>query len=366
MVINVRPDAGRVKAYILQKRTFQLSAMLRDVKNRDHPWSLPCREFLRAVRGKRSQRAFSRRLGYQSKPLADWESGRRFPDAATALRACRIAGIDVKGALARFFPNLEPSAGELGPDEIASWLRGLRGNTAIVELAARAGEPRFSVSRWLSGQSRPRLPQFFGLVEAITGRASDLIAELVDIRLVPSVAEQHAKRRVSRSLAHDEPWTAAVLRVLETVAYAELDTHVPGWIARYLGIDLEVEARCVEALERAGMIAFRDGRYWSSPATVDTQVTPDENRRIKRHWSLAASERIADADDADLFAYNVVAVSHRDLDRIRQIMRSAFREIRSLVSVSKPSEEVALVQLQLVEFRPPATDCGRRPPADAE
>jgi transcriptional regulator with XRE-family HTH domain len=46
------------------------------------------RQFLRAVRGRRSQVAFARRLGYASNVAAEWESGRREPSAADALSAC--------------------------------------------------------------------------------------------------------------------------------------------------------------------------------------------------------------------------------------------------------------------------------------
>ncbi len=44
-------------------------------------------QFLRAVRGKRSQVAFARRLGYRANPITDWENGRRYPTAAEAMEA---------------------------------------------------------------------------------------------------------------------------------------------------------------------------------------------------------------------------------------------------------------------------------------
>ena len=60
------------------------------------------RQLIRAIRGHRSQEAFSRRLGYSSNPVADWEAGRRYPTAAETLRACRLAQIDVAAAFQRF------------------------------------------------------------------------------------------------------------------------------------------------------------------------------------------------------------------------------------------------------------------------
>jgi transcriptional regulator with XRE-family HTH domain len=60
------------------------------------------REFLRAVRGERSQVAFSRRVGFASNVAAEWESGRRMPSVATAMSCCARLGLDVKLALERF------------------------------------------------------------------------------------------------------------------------------------------------------------------------------------------------------------------------------------------------------------------------
>ena len=43
-------------------------------------------DWLRFMRGKRSQRAFSHRLGYRSNIAFRWESGVCFPTAAEAIR----------------------------------------------------------------------------------------------------------------------------------------------------------------------------------------------------------------------------------------------------------------------------------------
>jgi hypothetical protein len=53
------------------------------------------RQFLRALRGNRSQVAFSRRLRYRSNIAYLWESGRNMPTAAVALAAAARTGIDV-------------------------------------------------------------------------------------------------------------------------------------------------------------------------------------------------------------------------------------------------------------------------------
>jgi transcriptional regulator with XRE-family HTH domain len=121
-------------------------------------------EFLRAVRGKRSQVNFSRRLGYASNVAAEWESGRREPSAARALSACLRCGIDVRGAVSRFH---EPSAlqlacpapsrhAEIRPAQVAAWLRGQRSDRRLTELANATGLSLFQVSRASTAQNGPK------------------------------------------------------------------------------------------------------------------------------------------------------------------------------------------------------------------
>ncbi len=325
------------------------------VNIRDIDWARVSAETLRALRGHRSQLAFSRRLGYRGRPVADWEAGRRFPTAARFFHACRIAKVDVRAAAARFHPSAAPSLGAGDEDtQVAAWLKELAASTPITALAQRSGLPRFSVSRFLSGQSRPRLPQFFALLEAATGRAADLVAELVSIHDVPSLSAAYEQRWAAKRLAFEVPWSSAVLRVIETEAYRSLSHHPTGVIAATLGISAEMEVECIEGLERAGMVEVdpRTGKLHAVPTTVDTHASPEDMRRLKSHWAEVAARRIRVAGPDELFSFNVVSASSADLETIHQLLRATFREIRSLIAASSPVQEVALIQLQLAKFGP--------------
>src|SRR5687768_5343780 len=120
-------------------------------------------QFLRAVRGKRSQVAFARRLGYRANPITDWVYGRRYETAAEAMRACERVGIDVSAAFARFHTAAPPPA-KSGTTGLCDWLVRARGSTPIGALAERCGRSRFAIARWLSGEAQPRLPDFFSLI----------------------------------------------------------------------------------------------------------------------------------------------------------------------------------------------------------
>ena len=84
------------------RHTIDRGRVPRRIGKRGGDYELVARQVLRAIRGRRSQVAFSRRLGYRGNAVADWEAGRRFPTAARFLEACERAGIDVAGALYAF------------------------------------------------------------------------------------------------------------------------------------------------------------------------------------------------------------------------------------------------------------------------
>lgn len=313
-------------------------------------------QFLRAVRGKRSQVAFARRLGYRGNPLTDWEHGRRFPTAAEAMRACGRAGIDVREAFGRFHASALPAGtGELDGEALAAWLAQLRGGTPLSEIGRRCGCSRFAIARWLSGQAQPRLPDFFVLVDAITGRLPDLVAELVPIDAVPALLPRHRAASSAKRLAFEEPWTEAVLRLLETDGYRALPRHDHGYLARRLGIDAGHVERCLERLQRASIVRRDErGRYLVAGAlSVDTHADPEAVRRLMQHWSEVALAHFPRGHELNLFAYNVLSISHADLLRVRELLRATYREVRAIVAASEPSETAALLNLQLIEWIEP-------------
>lgn len=313
------------------------------------------RQLVRAIRKKRSQEAFSRRLGYTSNPVADWEAGRRFPTAAEFVRAARLSNVDVDGAIARFRPEEAASFGEGDDAGVAAWLDALRGAQTVADVATRTEISRYAVARWLRGATRPRLPDFLLLIEALTGRLSDLVADWVDIAAVPALEAQHRERHASRTLAFDEPWTEAVTRVLETESYRASTEPANRYVSACLGVDVEVADRCLNRLVTAGVVReFERGRYQvAEPLLVDTRADPEGTRRLKAHWAALGLARAHAPRDGDLVSYNVVAVSRSDLDKIRDAHVRYFHEVRAIVAGSRGVEVAALVNIQLLSWSPP-------------
>ena len=311
-------------------------------------------EFLRGLRGQRSQLQVARRLGYKGNPITDWERGTRYPTAEEALRFATLSGVDVATAFMRFAPGLPwPS----GPRALGEWLEGLRGKTPLTELAQRAGASRFSVARWLSGAAKPRLPDFFRLVDALTGRLPEWAVEFVPVASLPSLAVRFDAAAAAKRLAFELPWTEALLRVLETEGYRRQRGRARGvaHLTGCLGISTTQVESCLEQLLIADVIEKRAGRYRvKGQSAVDTKGGQAALFALKHHWSLVAAERALAPKDEDFMAYNVISVSHDDLSRIRELLRRTFREIRTMVAASQPEQVAALLNLQIVTFSPPS------------
>jgi transcriptional regulator with XRE-family HTH domain len=314
-------------------------------------WNHVARELVAGLRGSRSRALLSRRLGFRSNTVSDWEAGRRFPTASEFLRICERLRVDVDGAFRRFHPATVAQLRDAQGFTLDRWLNALRGRTPLQMIADRSGYSRFAVARWLKGQTRPRLPEFLRLVDAITDRASDLADALVGIDKLPTLLSQHRRRSAAKNLAFEHPESEAVLRVMETERYQTLATHRAGCIAQVLAIDIDLEQRVLTALESAGVLEHVAGRYQPlQPLTVDTTAEPAALNRLKAHWSRVALERLAGPREQDWLGYNLMSLSDADLERVREILRDAFRAIRALAAASEPVQTAALLNLQLVTF----------------
>ena len=307
-------------------------------------------ELVRALRGQRSQVAWSRRLGYRSNVAASWEHGRRWPTAAETFRASARTGVDVRAAWARFFADVPPDwLARLDPTTtrgVAALLDEVRANTPIVELAERTGISRYAISRWLSGKTEPRLPDFLRLFEVASTRLLDLLSAIVEMESLPSVMQLWQRIEARRNGAATHPWTQAILRALELEAYLGLPAHEPGWIARHLGISEVEETRCLAFLKDTDQVRWTGTRYEGRTLAVDLRSRPTISRALKAHWTREGAARIEGGAPGQ-FSYLCFSVSREDMERIREHHLRYFNTLRSIISESTPNEVVCVANIQL-------------------
>ncbi len=310
----------------------------------------------RALRGKRSQTAFNRRLGYRSNTAYRWESGRCFPTAATFFAAYEKLHGSLTPTLSNFFGResgtTTSDVAHASREGVAALLDELRGGVAIVSLARRAERSRFSVARWLSGEAEPRLPDFLRLFEASSRRVLDFVTLLFDASQLPSIRDEWQALRAARRLAYELPWSHAVLRALELADYQALPGHHPGWIAKRIGITREQEDDCLDVLSKASQIEMQSG-LWRVRAVraLDTSREPEASHHLKQ-WAMNVARERHTAGARGTFGYNLFTVSEEGFEKLAQLQVDYFRRMQAIIAESEPGECVGLYSVQLLTLDP--------------
>lgn len=326
------------------------------------------KQLIRSMRAGRSQMALSRRLRCRSNVVYTWEAGRRFPTAAVFFRYAALVHVDVPAGIGGFLGSLPPEL--TGADwgeaaTTAALLRHLQEGTTAAALARTLGTNRVSVGRWLKGEAEPRLPDLLRLIAATSLRLLDFLDIFSPPSNLPEVREAWGVLEAQRRLAYNLPWSHAVMRVLELSDYRALPRHREGFVAARLGIGLEEERRCIQALSESKLIARRRGRWVVKDVlVVDTTRAPEAGLSLKAHWAKVGLARMPALEPGgrDLFSYNLFTVSEADWERLRELHIAYYHELRRIIDGSGPADRVGLVNLQLMRLDP--TDAHPRPPAD--
>lgn len=307
-------------------------------------------ELLRRLRGRRSQRSFSRALGFDSNVSYAWESGRRSPETSLFLRAAERPHPQLSSQLQQLLQS--SVTGRLGsPRTVQSLVTHLVGRGNKAELSERIGVDRTTLSRWLKGKTEPRLPEFLRLVDATTQRLLSFVALFVDPSRLESTRAATEDLMVQRKLAYELPWSHAILRALELDGYLALPAHRPGVLASSIGISREEEARYLEELENAGQIRWDGQRYTVARVlAVDTREDAKKNLELKRHWASVGSQRLGQPDTSSdgLFSFNLFAINEEGFRRIRELHLDYYDRVRAIIDESPSAARVVLMNLQLI------------------
>jgi transcriptional regulator with XRE-family HTH domain len=311
-------------------------------------------ELVRALRGKRSQAAFSRRLGYKSSVVHRWETQKAWPAASRLLACCERLGTDVGNAYAQFFQRRPAWLDEhppATPQGIAAFLRQLRGKTPILRIAEATGINRFSLSRWLQGRSEPNLPDFLCVIEACSRRMVDFVAGLVEPTRLPAIAERWHRLEHMRRVAYEFPLSHGVLRALELAPESREGTAGDVWLEQVLGMTREQIEDSLRLLESTGQIRKRRG-IWRPERimAVNTGTDPERARDARLAWTQVALERMTCRDPGH-YGYSLFAIGREDLRKLRDLHVEYLRAMQDIIATSKRNECVALYCSQLIDLR---------------
>lgn len=315
------------------------------------------RDLIRALRGRRSQPALSRQLGFRSNVFYSWEHGRRYPEVSLFFRVAGREKPELAGELAQFFHLPEAVFGGRklsSPRTVTTLVQQLVGSTPKTRLATLLDVDRTTLGRWCTGKTEPRLPEFLSLLQASTQRLLPFVGLFADASRLPSTAELFVHLQRQRRLAYELPMSHAVLRALELSGYQALERHDSAYIADQLGISAGQVDRLLQDLVAAGQ-ATREGEHYTTARilTVDTREDPEQNHRLKEFWAREALGRFADKSAAEgtLFSFNLFAISEQSYQQIRELHLAHYDRVRSIIEQSPTADRVVLMNLQLVPLQ---------------
>jgi hypothetical protein len=231
---------------------------------------------------------------------------------------------------------------------MALWLKDLKGNNSAAGVAEAMGLSRFTITRWLSAKTEPKLPEFLRYLELTSLRLMDFVALLVDPAQLPSIRRGWEALQRARSLAYTQPWSQAVLRALETHDYRR-QHHDAEQLAARLGVDASEVESSLEQLERAGQVRW-SGSHWEivEVRALDTGRDRRAAAGLRAWWGRVGAERTQSGVPG--MTYNVVGVSERDLVRLRELQKAYVSDVRSIVAQSEPVERVVLAADLIIDL----------------
>lgn len=308
-------------------------------------------ELVRALRGRRSQLALSRRLRFQTNVVYSWERKRRQPSTSQVLMLAQRVGADLPRAFGCLYPVKTPGwmGGDVdftARDVIAAFLTDARGATPLVHLSELTGFSRFALARWISGSAEPRASEFLALVHHCTHRLVDFLEPLIAGKTLPSLQREYDRVHAARRVAETFPLSQVLLRCLELQSNTRRNEESS--FAERIGISREEEREMLTLLEATGQIRKVGSRYELQGASPLNMRLHREAAPLHRaFWANLAKERAPGSPDG-LCAYNVCGVSREGYDKLRKLQREYLQKARALIEKSEPVERVALLQVNLV------------------
>lgn len=327
-------------------------------------------ELIRARRGKRTQRALSRVLGYRSNVVFAWENGHDEPNARTFFRLVQKTG---DGTLPGSYPGQVGCTPDLtSKSGIASYLQGLGKDWKVSELSRALGRDRYAISRFMKGQTDIKLGDLLHFVDVTTDSIFEFLALFADPAKLPSARESHQQTLLARRRAREMPWAPALVAMTDLRDYQCLVAHVPGWFAARLGISLEEEERCLEQLSQSGQLEQCGGLYRRVRGSSLVAPTDHESRaHIASFWLQLASERVhrpsGASSAAHTLAAHTLAVSRKKWEAIRAHQEESLLKLQSILGEgedsrsseppdeNEPTEVVAVLSWALLELEATAS-----------
>lgn len=310
-------------------------------------------ELVRALRGRRSQPALSRRLQFRTNVVYSWERRRRHPSVTQLLALAEKVGVDLAVPFRSLYPVNPPAwmdevTSFAVPAVTARFLSDVRGATPLVYLADLTGFSRFALARWLNGTAEPRAWEFLTVLHHCSHRLVDFLAPFTQFKPLASLKVEYERVQAARLVAERWPMSQVLLRCLELAAYRRGHFDAPRAFAEQSRLGDGDIQQMLSLLEATGQIQH-NGDHWEplQASPLNMRLHKETAPQHRAFWARVAAEQAPVSADG-LCAYNVCGVSHEGYAQLKRLQREYLQKARALIEQSEPVERVALLQVNLL------------------
>lgn len=310
------------------------------------------KEILVALRGRRSQGALSRLLGYSFNQVYRWEAGLTDLHWDEFMHIADKCGRCPADVLARYLKLERPAS------DGSALIAAILGNRKSGEVAEQLGISRYRVSRWLSGATKPSFLEVFQLARAYLPSHLELLRDLAHPRTLPSVEKLLEKCREQQELSFRYPWAGALRELLEIAARIGLPAEaLQTWAAGRLGLAPEDLAESLASFRSHGFLRT------TSVGTIVTDFTHmylSKDFRgialVRHYWAQRAADflaRLTRQPERSLHGYLTFRASPATFRKVVSLYLTFYSDLWNLVQEAQKEgatdESVYVMNLAIMD-----------------
>lgn len=215
------------------------------------------RDFLRELRGSRSQREVSAKMGYQFNQVGKWEAGFKQFKWSDFFNVCQVLGVAWETQFRDMFWTFQ---GEFNPAssyrEIArslvSSVYGARAQTSVDQTI----RPRYN--------SNPSFSQVLQELDRQPGRLINFLTLFVNVKKIPTLLGRYREFEMSLDLISQEPRCVLINAALQIAEYQALSHHCDLTLSRHSCLDPESLKNLLNLMTALGLVRFDGCKYYPS------------------------------------------------------------------------------------------------------
>ncbi len=306
------------------------------------------------LRKDKSQREFSKILGYSFNQVGKWESGVTALKWNDFIKITEILNLPIEKSFRHLFSSSE------GPISPINTLRIFSDGLNLVE--APHFKKKEYLKNWLSGKSTPRLEQVLEMIDSRPAILVGWLSYFIDCSQIASLKKSYASFELLLSMIGNDPNCVFVNAALMLDGYKKLPKHNDEYVASHAACTVKELRKTLTTLKKLKIISF-DGLYYL-PSQFDfsfSRLPIAKIRNVTKYATELAAKKyptkpiVIDkkiTPNRSVSSYRVVAMSEEASIKVNDLVLKFHNEVANIVE----KDYFAKTNVQLIVLHSFATN----------